>query len=68
MCLINGLFVIALEILSLKIQNDTSKIGNFEVKQSFFADDSIFILDRDENSVKIRLKLWMPLGKFQAFL
>ena len=51
-----ALFVISLEILSLKIRNDTLikgyKMGTFEVKQSYFADDSIFILDRNETSIK----------------
>ena len=65
-----GLFVIALEILSLKIQNDMSikgyKLGNFEVKQSFFADDSIFILDRDESSVKKVVKTLEGFGNISG--
>ena len=51
-----GLFIISLELLSLKIQHDPSikgfKLGRYEVRQSFFADDSIFLLSKDETSVK----------------
>ena len=50
-----ALFVLSLEILSLKIRHEPLikgyKMGNFEIRASYFADDSVYILDRDENSV-----------------
>ena len=51
-----ALFVISLEILSLRMRHEPLirgyKMGNFTIVASFFADDGIFILDRHEPSVK----------------
>ena len=51
-----ALFVISIEILSLRIKHDHSikgfEIGNLIIKQSYFADDTLAILRRCEASVR----------------
>ena len=50
-----GLFIIGLEVLSLRIRNDPGiigyKMGSLELRVNYFADDSVYLLDRNEQSV-----------------
>ena len=61
-----GLFIICLEILSLKIQYDSLvsgyRIGNTIIKQSYFADDTLFFLSRCEASVRRVVEILNSFG------